>query len=68
MNNKYMIVSIVPFIISLVFDLSGIPTIIDTRIPPTKPPIWAAISIPGDRNPIIRFMIKIVNKNIRIII
>ena len=38
-GNKYIIVSIVPFIISLVFDLSGIPTIIDTRIPPTKPPI-----------------------------
>lgn len=53
----YMIVNIIPFIISFFDDLSGTPTSIDTRIPPTKPPIWAALSIPDDRNPITRFAI-----------
>ncbi len=38
-NIKYIIVNIVPFIISFVFDLSGTPTIIATSTPPTRPPI-----------------------------
>ena len=53
-NPKYIRDNTIPFILLLLLDLSGTPTAIAINIPPTKPPIWAALSIPELVNPIIK--------------
>ena len=57
MKHIYIILKIKPFIFSILVDLSGTPTIIETNIPPTKPPIWAELLIPGVSSPIIKLSI-----------
>ena len=55
-NKKITVVKIIPFNLLFLSALSFTPKAIVIIIPPTKPPIWAKLSIDDDENPISKFI------------